>query len=124
MKPGIVFLLANETETLSIETIGNHKWVPKTILQRAIPITLLFLNILMGIIYRVLLFRLIFLGGSIKKPLGLITILDEGMKTVGYSWLSITGLVRYITEKDMVEVMGPTVCHVTRYVVMLSMLFE
>ena len=82
---------------LEDETLHNLLNLTKT--QSIIFQTLIGVNFVSGNLYRYLLFKQVWNDGRFQKPINIMTVADESIKMVGYSyWIIIQSLAEHMKE--------------------------
>ena len=75
------------------------------------------INLVVGNLFRVLVFRLISKSGGLAKPVNLITAFDEAIKMVTYTWNILVIIAALeLNQKPLASYTGPTFCHISNYV--------
>ena len=73
-----------------------------------------------GTLFRVLVFREIKRGGVLNKPINLMILVDELTKVIGYGCGLLTIMLGNISDRPVVDILGPHYCHMFDYLVNLA----
>ena len=88
--------------------------------QKAITIIVMAVNLIVGLFYRIILYKNVHKNGVLSRPINLMICIDETVKMCGFSsWIFFVGS-NFFLDKPLYTYTGELFCHATNYVIVMG----
>ena len=100
--------------------VFTHDTLTLEFYQKVTQLIVMGVNFIIGLLYRILLYKNVWDNGVLSRPINLMTCIDETVKMFGYStWMFLVGS-NFFFYKPMYTFTGELFCHATNYVVVVG----